>query len=172
MRLGGGGGGDRAYHAVRALYGAGYVQRLYVSSSATNEFGRAVRSMGLAGRALRYLVYHSHSDRANQFHDVMFDQWVAAQLRPCALFHGSTLHALASLQRARALGATTLLDRGMAHPMDYADMLDEEYARWGLDRRFDRGRVRRELLRVGARRPALDGVSLFCPDLPRSGLRG
>ncbi|NLG26968.1 MAG: glycosyltransferase family 4 protein [Chloroflexi bacterium] len=150
MRLAGGGGGDRAFQAARGLRLGGYVQRLYASSSATNQFSDVLRSMGVLGRAARYAVYRSHSALASHGHDVLFDRWVAAQLRPCALFHGHMLHALASLQRARRQGAIALLDRGMSHPRQYAAMLAEEYARWGVDRPTDALWLRRSVEEIDA----------------------
>ncbi len=145
MRVGGGGGGERLYHALRALTAAGYAQRIYASSSASDAFGRAMHTMGLAGRALRFLIARAHSARANAAHDGLFDRWVATQAGECALFHGHSLYALASMQRAHAQGAVVLLDRGMAHPEAYAQALDGEFARRGVDRRVDRARIQREL---------------------------
>jgi glycosyltransferase involved in cell wall biosynthesis len=101
--------------------------------------------MGWAGRALRYAVYRVHSYRADALHDLLYDAWVAAQLRRCALFHGASVHCLASLRRACALGAITLVDRGMAHPRAYAEMLEAEHARWGLPSPAIGARTQREL---------------------------
>lgn len=145
MRVGGGAGGERLYQALRALSAAGYAQRVYASSSASAGFGSALHTMGLAGRGLRWVMARAHSAPANALHDALFDRWVAARLPECALFHGHSLYALASMQRARELGATILLDRGMAHPAAYAEALDAEYARRGVERRVDRARIDREL---------------------------
>ncbi len=145
-RLAGGGIGDRAYHIALALSKAGYLGRLYASSSRANDLPPAlVRSMGGLGRAIRYLTFRFHSYRANAIHDYLFDRWVAMQLPPCELFHGWTLFSLHSLARAKQLGAMTLLDRGMTHPLNYSEVLDREFARWGMNKRFYEGRLRRAL---------------------------
>jgi len=145
-RLAGGGIGDRAYVIAQALVKAGYLGRLYASSSkAQNLPPSLVRSMGWLGRGLRYLVFRSYSYRADSAHDSLFDRWVEMQLQPCELFHGWTQYSLHSLERAKKLGAITLLDRGMTHPLDYSEMLDREFVRWGLNKRFFEGRLTRAL---------------------------
>jgi hypothetical protein len=145
-RLAGGGIGDRAYVVAQALWKAGYLGRIFASSSRARDLPPSlVRSMGWLGRGLRYLAFRSHSYRADAAHDALFDRWVAMQLWPCELFHGWTRYSLYSLERAKKLGAITLLDRGMTHPLDYSEKLDREFARWGLNKRYFEGRVRRAL---------------------------
>ena len=86
VSLAGGGVGDRAYYAVKGLLEAGCLQRVYVSSSRTTDLPRLLlSSMGVAGRALRYVAFRVGTFRANHIVNQVFDAWVAAQLRPCDL---------------------------------------------------------------------------------------
>ena len=146
VSLAGGGVGDRAYHAIAGLIRAGYAQRVFASSSKADDLPRGVlRTMGVVGRALRYAAFRAGSFQANCLLDLVYDRWVAAQLGPCDLFHGWTMHSLCSLQRATRLGAVTVLDRGMVHPTTNAELMRAEYARWRASRTFYQPRVDREL---------------------------
>jgi len=65
-----------------------------------------------------------------------YDAWAAKHLDPQAeLFVGWSNSSLASLQRAKANGAKTILERGSTHILFQTKVLKEEYEHWGL--RFD-----------------------------------
>ena len=145
-RLGAPGVGERAGRAIAALGGAGYLRKVYVNSSCqTSEVLPVVVSTGWLGRAALYAAARAHSLRAIHVVNCLFDEWVARKMGPCDLFHGWTLFSLRSFRRARELGAVTVLDRGMTHPLDFAQVWDEEQARSGLEGRFHKPRAERAL---------------------------
>ncbi|NQT52316.1 glycosyltransferase family 4 protein [bacterium] len=129
-RLAGGGIGNTAYHAARGIHRAGHLRRLYCLGREPTEIpDDAVRSLWFPSRRyLRLPVLHYY-----WFKDRSFDRRVARRLdAPLDLFHGWNSHCLASLQRARALGATTFVERASAHSAVQARLLEEEHERFGL----------------------------------------
>jgi glycosyltransferase involved in cell wall biosynthesis len=77
------------------------------------------RSVGL-GRALERAAERWH------------DAHVAQVLRPCDVFVGLSGHNTQAGQRAQALGARWICDRGSSHIVYQDKMLREEHARWGI----------------------------------------
>jgi len=131
-RLAGGGIGNTAYHAVKAIDERGWLHRLFVSSSETHEFARSdVRSMGLFGRTLKRAANYDASQRLNQWSDRLFDRWSARQIDACDIYHGWQNHALATLRAAQRRGASTIVERGGSHILKTQALLQEEYGRWG-----------------------------------------
>jgi glycosyltransferase involved in cell wall biosynthesis len=65
--------------------------------------------------------------------DAAFDRWGSRLVDECDLFHGWSHQCLHSLERARALGAVTLVERQSSHERVTARVLQEEYDRWGFE---------------------------------------
>jgi len=131
-RLAGGGIGNTAYNAVRELARRGWLHRLIVSSTKTDEFrGADVRELGLLGRALKRVANYDASQRLNAWSDVVFDGWAARQIPPCEIFHGWNNHARASLRVAQKRGAKTIVERGGSHIFQGDALLRDELVRWG-----------------------------------------
>ena len=131
-RLAGGGIGNTAYNAVRALAQRGWLQRLVVSSCKTNEFrGADVRDLGLVGRALKRVANYDASQRLNVWGDALFDVWAAQQIPECDIFHGWNNHARVSLHSAKKRGAKTIVERGGSHILQGDELLRAEFARLG-----------------------------------------
>ena len=131
-RLAAGGIGNIAENAVRAAFRQGWLSQLFVSSSRTHEFDSIdIRSMGLAGRALKRISNYDSSGRLYWAGDVAFDRWAAMQLNKCDIFHGWNNHALHSLAVAHRSGATTIVERPGSHILQSDRLLQEEFGRWG-----------------------------------------
>lgn len=83
---------------------------------------------------------------------LLFDRWAALSLRPeQEVFVGWSGGALHSIERAKSLGMTTVLERGSAHILQQVEGLQEEYAKRGL--RYDetpREVIEKELLEYEA----------------------
>lgn len=143
-RFAGGGIGTTAYHAVRGLHRHGMLHRLLVGSCRSTEIPREIiRSLGLPSRVLRKLAVYDQSGWLLRLHNLLYDRWAACHLEPANLFHIWGNHGLLSLCRAKALGMETVVERASSHPLFQADLLREEYARWGLTFRIPQAVLRR-----------------------------
>ncbi len=128
-RLAAAGIGNTAYQAVRRIHAAGHLGRVFCLGSEPCELpGGVVSSVWFPSRRwLRLPTY-----RYYLLKDWWFDRRVARRLgEPFDLFHGWNSHCLESLERARACGAVTIVERGSAHPMVQAKLLREEHERFG-----------------------------------------
>jgi len=132
-KFAGGGIGTTAYHAVRGLHRHGLLYRLLCGSYVPTEIpAERVRAMGWASRGLRKLATYDPRRWVSYVHNVAYDRWAAGHLEPCDVFHGWGGFSLRSLERARELGAVTIVERASSHPVYQARLLSDEYARWGL----------------------------------------
>ncbi|MEA1926828.1 MAG: glycosyltransferase family 4 protein [Candidatus Auribacterota bacterium] len=76
----------------------------------------------------------------------LFGEWVRRRLEPCDIFTSWSGFALSALPRAKELGAVTVLVRGSAHIEVQKRLLEEEYFRFGINRRIvDNRMVEKEL---------------------------
>ncbi|MFA5908985.1 MAG: glycosyltransferase family 4 protein [Vicinamibacterales bacterium] len=64
----------------------------------------------------------------------MFENVVVRNLEGCDLFNGWCSSALESMRKAKSLGAVTVLNTGSVHIATQKQMLEEEYAAFGLRR--------------------------------------
>jgi len=131
-RLAGGGIGNTAWHAVRAIHRAGCLARLISlghepvdipSDLMTSLWYPSRRYLRLSPLRYYWLKDRSYDRRAAKLLRGGFD-----------LFHGWNSHCLRCLRRARDLGAVTFVERASAHPAAQARLLDEEHDRFGLPR--------------------------------------
>ncbi|HIE14590.1 TPA: glycosyltransferase family 1 protein, partial [Candidatus Bathyarchaeota archaeon] len=75
-----------------------------------------------------------------------YDKWAEKQLEQCDIFTGWAGFSFYSLKKAKSLGAVTVLERGSAHILAQKELLEEEYAKFGLKKpRVDPRIVEREL---------------------------
>jgi glycosyltransferase involved in cell wall biosynthesis len=131
-RLAGGGIGNIAHHAVIAIHRRGWLHRLIVNSTSTNEFNPAdVRSLGLVGRGLKRMANYDGTNTLNSWGDALFDYWAAHQIPACDIFHCWNNHALRSLHAAKQRGIATILERGGSHILQSDELLRHERTRWG-----------------------------------------
>lgn len=149
-RLGGGGIGDTAFQAVKGIYNAGYLNRLFISSNAQSVIpSQLIRAWGFTGRALKYLAAKDSSGLINYLENLLFDAWVNTQLPDTSnIFHGWNGTCLWTLRRAKQQGMRTVVERASSHPATFKQLLQEEYQRWGLNSKlptWNYQRVIREL---------------------------
>ena len=62
----------------------------------------------------------------------LYDRLAARHLKPCELFVGWSSFSRHTLEKAKNLGAITILERGSSHIEYQRDVLDEEYRNYGL----------------------------------------
>jgi glycosyltransferase involved in cell wall biosynthesis len=129
-RLAGGGIGNTAYYAARAIHRAGHLDRLFCLGREPTEIpDRVISSLWFPSRRflrLPVLYYYWVKDR-------LYDWRVARRLpRDMDIFHGWNSHCLTCLPRARKRGAVTIVERASAHAAVQARLLDEEYERFGV----------------------------------------
>lgn len=136
--LGGTGLSNVAFHATRALYRDGSLQKVITYRNRQDEipphlikrviFQPAKLFSGLSSRYYYsmkrlWLDYRA----ANYLKDAEYD-----------IFHGWTHECLRSLKVANANGAVTIVDRGYAHPRYSKRILDEEYEIYGISRNLEK----------------------------------
>lgn len=132
-RFAGGGIGDTAYYAVKGIWQAGALTRLLVSSARATEIPPAlIYSLGLPGRILKRAALYDRTSRIYAIGDALFDRWAAGRLVPCDIFHGWSTMCRQSLERAKDVGAITILERASSHPQEQAGILRDLYARHGM----------------------------------------
>ena len=71
----------------------------------------------------------------------MFDHSAAGHLGDCDLFNGWCSTALHTMRRAKAQGAVTVLQTGSAHIMFQKELMEAEYAKFGIRRRVTDPRI-------------------------------
>lgn len=132
-KFAGGGIGTIAYHAVRGLHQSGMLQRLLCGAYRSTEIPKGkIRSVGLPDRALRKLASLDSSGWLWHLQAVLFDFWASYHLEPADVFIAWGNYGLRSLQRAKGIGAKTVVVRANTHPVYQARLLKEEFGRWGL----------------------------------------
>lgn len=131
--LGGGGLGDIAYWAVRAIHRHGWLARVLAPSAWAAEIPEGlVRTFPLNPVTSRIHL----RIRNYVIKDSLFDLWAATQVQRCDVFYGWAHHSLLSLRRAHRLGAVTIIDRQSAEARAQRDMVEAEYRRLGIRGRF------------------------------------
>jgi glycosyltransferase involved in cell wall biosynthesis len=132
-RLPGGGVGNVAYYQAQAAADAGYLGRLIANSFRDRSFAHSdTRQLGLPGRALKRLAIYDSSQRIYAFEDWLFDKYASHVLASCNIAHGWLLHSYYALMGAKRRGALAVLQTGSTHPLAQAQLLDNEYRRWGI----------------------------------------
>jgi len=136
-RLGGTGLSNVAFHAARALYRAGSLQKVIAYGNRQSEI-----PSGLI-KTIWFQPAKIFSSLSSRYYYSMKRMWldrrVASYLRKteCDIFHGWTHESLHSLQAAKQQGAITIVDRGYSHPRFSKRILDEEYAIYGVPRKLE-----------------------------------
>ena len=133
VKFAGGGIGNIAYHAVNGLYRHGILQKLlcgyYRETDIPNDM---IQSLGLLSRGLRKAAVYDKSRRVAYWHNNLYDRWASHQIEHCDIFHGWGGFCLKTLQQAKEMGKTTIVERASTHISYQAMLLKEEYNRWGL----------------------------------------
>ncbi len=164
-KFAGGGIGTTAYHAVRGLYRYGMLHRLLCGSFRPTEIPQQkIRAMGLSDRILRKLAVYDPRGWLWYIQSLLFDAWASRYLEPCDVFHVWGNYGLRSLQRAREMDITTVVEWASAHPLYQARLLREEYARWGLAFHTPPAALRRALAEI-----AMADFVLIPSDFARKG---
>lgn len=136
-RLGGGGIGWTAYQAVSGIQQAGLLERVFAISNAEGLLSAgAVRHWGSFGRSLKYLSAHEGSGLFDHIINLIFDAWAAQILPHGTVFHGWNGACLRSLWQAKRRGMITIVERASSHPNTQRRLLEEEYQRWGIQRKL------------------------------------
>lgn len=65
----------------------------------------------------------------------LHDLWAKTQLEPCDIFVGWSSKSLHTLRKAKNLGAVTILERGSAHMLAQKEILEREYAQFGIPKK-------------------------------------
>ncbi len=143
-RFAGGGTGTTAYYAACGLHRHKLLHRLLCGSFRPTEIPREkIKALGLPSRVLRKLAVFDRSQWLHYLDSLIFDIWASRLLAPADLFHVWGNFGLRSLQRAKAMGMITVIERASSHPLYQARLLQEEYAHWGLDFRIPPANLRR-----------------------------
>jgi glycosyltransferase involved in cell wall biosynthesis len=135
------GGRFHAFYLAAELEKRHYLQRLITS------YPRYLASrFGVPKSAIRSVVIKEILERGwrrlpspirrrinpQYFVSILFDRLATRYVESSDIFVGWSTFALASLKKARNLGAVTILDRGSSHMLHQEKILLEEYERWGV----------------------------------------
>lgn len=131
-----------AFNLAQQLQSRGYLTSLISTypSFAITKYGiesqliRSIWKLEILYRAWQRLPSQLKSDRNLQFwfHEE-FDKTAKRYISSESdLFVGWSSYCLYSLQRAKGLGALTVVERGSSHMTYQTQILQEEYERWGL----------------------------------------
>ncbi|MEM4723801.1 MAG: glycosyltransferase family 4 protein, partial [Candidatus Hadarchaeum sp.] len=162
-KFAGGGIGTTAYHAVRGLHRHGMLKRLLCGSYRPTEIPcEKIRSVGLPDRALRKLASLEPTGWLWHMQAMLYDIWASKLLVPADIFHVWGNYGLRSLQRAREMGMVTVVERASTHPAYQAQLLQKEFAIWGLSFRLPQATIK-----VGLAEMALADYVLIPSDFVR-----
>lgn len=132
-KFAGGGIGNTAYHAVQGLYRHNVLRRLLCSTYRPTEIPEElIRAMGIVSRVMRRLALYDATRRISLLHNQLYDRWSALQLQVSDVTHVWGNYGLYALERAKALGSVTIVERASSHPATQTQLLREEHARWEL----------------------------------------
>lgn len=128
------------FDLARELHAQGLLQRLMASQPAYRvmqwEIPRERIRTAMRFDALQRLATRAHiASRIPHFIHVTndaFDRAVARRIEPADVVVAWSGMALHTHRRARALGARTVVERGSSHIAYQREVLEEEYARWGI----------------------------------------
>ncbi|MBM4430873.1 MAG: hypothetical protein FJ026_11095, partial [Chloroflexi bacterium] len=145
----GGGIGTTAYYNARGLYRYGTLRRVLCGSYRFTDIPSSlIKAVGLPDRVLRKLATYDASGRLWHLQSLLFDSWASQHLEPAEVFLCWGNYGLRSLRQARAMGMTTVLQRASAHPSVQAQLLKDEYARWGIHWSAPRATLARALAEI------------------------
>lgn len=143
-----GGTGNLAFNEIKEINRHGYLKKLIVSTEKSGEIDkRLVKTIvypKLFNKAL-YLLNFTDVQRS-VLTDPIFDRLAARHIEKCDIFHCWSNFSLKSMERAKALGVTTVMERPSSHTVDQNTFLDEEYGRF-LKRRYIDKDVKRLMAR-------------------------
>jgi len=71
----------------------------------------------------------------------LHDLWARSKLEPCDIFVGWSSKSLHTLRKAKVLGAVAVVERGSSHVLAQKEILEEEYARFGIRKKVVDERV-------------------------------
>lgn len=136
-RLGGTGLSNVAFHAARALYRDGSLERVITYGNRQNDVPRRLV------KTIWYQPAKLFSSLSSRYYYSMKRMWLdrraASYLRrhDCDIFHGWTHESLRSLEVASARGIIGIVERGYSHPRFSRRILDEEYEIYAVQRRLE-----------------------------------
>ncbi|HLF91284.1 MAG TPA: glycosyltransferase family 4 protein [Anaerolineales bacterium] len=132
-RIAGGGIGNTSYHAVLGLHRHDMLVRLICGSYNPTEIpADRIRSLGWVSRFFRKLAAFDERNWLDHAYRLLYDHWATRQLTGSDVFHAWSGYCLQTLKQARSRGMVTVLDRAIAHPVSLNELLQAEFAQWGL----------------------------------------
>lgn len=157
------GGKFHAFHLAEQLDKRGYLHKLITPFYSKNrgilsEFRRDKEEIDSAkavtniipevvGKGLKKIPFLGDLVNWNYYSLEIFDNWASSQIDKCDLFVGWSGYSLQSLRKAKSLGAVTILERGSSHILFQKEILEKEYANYGIKNKLvDNRIVQKELL--------------------------
>lgn len=169
--LGGTGLSNVAFHAGRALYRDGSLERLITYRNKQREIPAHIikRVIFQPAKLFSGLPSRYYYSMKRMWLDYRASRYLASH--DCDIFHGWTHECLRSLHAAKRRGALTIIDRGYSHPRFSKRVLDEEFELYGVARNLDQAPAwlrpfdhwRRELEEACAEFDAADYVFVNSP---------
>ncbi len=131
-RIGGTGLGITSYNTVKALSSAGYLQKAVCYGNRSDLDQRSILALpGNPAKLLFFLPRHYYRPLRKGFLDYVTSQMILS--KGCDVFHGWHSQALRSVKAAKKTGAAAIVESGSNHPAFRAEVLAEEFSKFGLE---------------------------------------
>ncbi len=130
-RVPGGGVGNVSYQAAKALHEQGWLKKLICfGCQGTNIPQDLVEKLpfDLVHRLKGHTYFYSNFTK-----DSLYDLAATAFIKDADILHSWNNHCLKSLRKAKRLGMVTIVERNSLYPTDQAQLIKEEYARFGIE---------------------------------------
>jgi len=133
-KLGGPGLGITSYNTVKALMEAGLLKKAVCYGNKSDiERSKLLVLRGNPAKLLFFLPEYYYRPLRKGFLD-----YVTARLilkAGCTVFHGWNNQALRSIKAAKKIGASVIIESGSIHRFSKEAIFEEEYSRFGLERK-------------------------------------
>lgn len=128
-KLAGGGIGTTSYNAVKGIFGAGYLDRVYCTANGQKTIPSSrvgVTKVSFFER-LRFLPSNYRWLFKDAAHDLVVSLMLhSIEARGLDVFHVWNGHGLYSLRQAKKTGARVVVERASSHPLSYERIMKEE----------------------------------------------
>lgn len=162
-RIGGPGLGITSYNTVKALSDAGYLKKAVCYGNRSDiDRGKMLALPGNPAKLLFFLPRHYYRPLRKGFLDYVTSQVIFG--RGCDVFHGWHSQALRSVKAAKKIGAAAIVESGSNHPSFRAEVLAEEFSKYGLEEAKTPAYVKRASLEELARADYLFVISDFAKE--------
>lgn len=132
-----GGIGETSYNAVSGVYRHGHLKKLLAISHAKTEIDEnLIKDFPSPAKIANWVSDLPYLWKKSWIYptlkNTLFDSKASKEIKDCDIFHGWAGFSLKQIERAKKIGAITMLDRASAHIRVQNDILQEEFDKFGI----------------------------------------